>query len=127
MNTNKNLHMARFTPKVCRFEKVYFWREVFVRTSNYITLITLWSTRKRWFSKSLLFQYDTPYIAIFSSNGTVTVHVGNVKNTGYKSLELVTTFPPSKYNLYFFFKNHIHKYVNFFLPVNLYKELTGSQ
>ena len=38
MNTNKNLHMARFTPKVCRFEKVYFWREVFVRTSNYITL-----------------------------------------------------------------------------------------
>ena len=36
-------------------------------------------------------------IAIFSSNGTVVVQVGNVKNTGYKTLKLVTTFPVRKY------------------------------
>ena len=39
------------------------------------------------------------YIAIFSSNGTVMVQVGNVKN---KTLELVTTFPMRKYNYFFF-------------------------
>ena len=55
-------------------------------------------------------------IAIFSSNGTVVVQVGDVKNTGYKTLKLVTTFPVRKYN--YFFKKHI--YMLIFSAVNLF-------
>ena len=56
-------------------------------------------------------------IAIFSSNGTVVVQVGDVKNTGYKTLKLVTTFPVRKY-VYFFLKNQINMLI--FLAVNLF-------